>query len=175
MKTNKIWIETASKALVRSGIVYPKQLQLLSQIEITTPVVWSKRYNGTRIEDLADLAALRTDLPDLAMLIGAPCLLLPDKAFTDLCNNNHLPVIARNYLNDGKSENLWYEQVLPRYSLLYFNLLVPDEDMYIDTFDQTITSSLVQIGANATVGYGFCHLEKNGESGIKKDNPHENK
>ena len=144
------------------GIQYPELLHTLSQAEIVAPVVWDKRYEGARIEDLNNLAKLQTGLPDLASLIGHPCLLLPDEAFMKLCDDNHLPVIARNYLNNGKSENLWYEQVLPRYSLLYFTLVTPEDDGNIVDLHQAITSSLVQIGANATVGYGFCQLERKG-------------
>ena len=77
-----------------------------------------------------------------------------------LCDNDHLPVFVRNYLNNGQSENLWYEQVLPRFSKLYFMVLVPDGDTCFQIFNKHVTETLVQIGANATVGYGYCKLTK---------------
>ena len=115
-----------------------------------------------RIEDLSGEVILKRDnscyaqSPLLRQLFNQqPILLLPDKRFRELCDNNHLPVIARNYLNNGESKNLFYEQVLPRYSLLYF--------LAVNTTNEAtlpIDGELVQIGANASVGNGFCKLRK---------------
>ena len=35
-----------------------------------------------------------------------------------------LPVVARNKLDNGKSENLWYEEVVPHHSIFTFYILV---------------------------------------------------
>ena len=43
--------------------------------------------------------------------------------FKKYSNNDELPVIARNCLENGVSKNLWYEQVLPRKSRLAFFIL----------------------------------------------------
>ncbi|MDD6079747.1 MAG: type III-B CRISPR module RAMP protein Cmr4 [bacterium] len=84
-----------------------------------------------------------------------PILMLSNMRFRELCDNNHLPVIARNYLNNGESKNLFYEQVLPRYSLLYFLAVNTTKEVTL-----AIDGELVQIGANASVGNGFCKLRK---------------
>ncbi len=90
-------------------------------------------------------------------LFGNNCkvLLVPDMDFDKLCDDFHLPVMARNCLETGK-ENLWYEQVLPRESILYTIIQTPtnDEDCKFGK------DMLVQIGANSSIGYGFCKMKK---------------
>lgn len=81
------------------------------------------------------------------------------KDFKKYSNDDELPVIARNCLENGVSKNLWYEQVLPRKSRLAFFIL-HDEDKIDEAFDSAITSVPVQIGANASVGYGICVIKK---------------
>lgn len=79
----------------------------------------------------------------------------PVTNFQELCDNEHLPIIARNKLNNGESDNLWYEQILPSKSVL---------GTIIDTNEQNLVEALngriIQIGANATVGYGYCTFVK---------------
>lgn len=79
--------------------------------------------------------------------------------FKKYSNNDELPVIARNCLENGVSKNLWYEQVLPRKSRLAFFILHNDGEIN-KAFDSAITSVPVQIGANASVGYGICVIKK---------------
>ncbi|MBL7729655.1 MAG: type III-B CRISPR module RAMP protein Cmr4 [Chitinophagaceae bacterium] len=90
-----------------------------------------------------------------------PSFVLADN--TDMENMlKHLPVIARNSLDNGQSENLWYEEVLPRETRLYFFVLVPDNaGVDFETgFNRHVDGKTVQIGANATVGYGYCKISK---------------
>lgn len=127
--------------------------------EITKPTVCNLNYANAYIEDLDSNTVLQNlSLNRLGELIGSDKLvLLPDNDFSTICNEQHLPVIARNYLENGISKNLWYEQVLPRYTVLYFPLLTPEGDLK-KAFDQQL-NTMVQIGANATVGYGFCNVK----------------
>lgn len=84
--------------------------------------------------------------------------------------NLDLPVIARNHLEDGKSKNLWYEEIVPRESIFYFFVTRPtniepnDEDNKInpwkDQFNNSINSNNVQFGGNKSIGYGFCEVKK---------------
>lgn len=77
-----------------------------------------------------------------------------------MADNYHLPVIARNQLDNGESKNLWYEQVMPRESQFYFRILYPDnKSTEFEKFRKIVTSNMVQIGANASIGYGFCKIE----------------
>lgn len=69
-----------------------------------------------------------------------------------------LPVIARNHLENGESKNLWYEEVVPRESRFVF-FVAKDED-YSKDFDDEFKNSVVQIGANASIGYGYVTITK---------------
>lgn len=65
-----------------------------------------------------------------------------------------LPVIARNCRVEGK-ENLWYEEVVPHGSILYFAVIYPyGEDKELDF------PEVVQFGGNASIGYGLVKIEK---------------
>lgn len=68
-----------------------------------------------------------------------------------------LPVIARNQLENGKSENLWYEEILPRESLFGFVVQADEHPGHLEAF-KALDGQVVQIGANATVGYGYCRF-----------------
>jgi len=71
-----------------------------------------------------------------------------------ICGNDNLPIIARNVLENGESKNLWYEQVLPAETVLY---TIIREDG--DELKNALNGKIVQIGANATIGYGYCKFE----------------
>lgn len=75
-----------------------------------------------------------------------------DEDFIDLCSDDNLPIIARNVLENGESKNLWYEQVLPAETVLY-TLIDGRND---NTLETAINNKIVQIGAGATIGYGYC-------------------
>lgn len=75
--------------------------------------------------------------------------------FTTYCNDDALPIIARNCLDNGESTNLWYEQVLPSLSVLA-TVIVTKESGQMDL----LNGKIVQIGANATIGYGYCKFVK---------------
>ena len=71
-----------------------------------------------------------------------------------LCSDDNLPIIARNVLDNGESKNLWYEQVLPAETVLY--TIIQEEG---DVLAKALDNQIVQIGANATIGYGYCKFE----------------
>ena len=65
-----------------------------------------------------------------------------------------LPVIARNQLDNGESKNLWYEEFVPRETI--FGIVIQGENKLLDSFNDTVNGKVIQIGGNATVGYGYC-------------------
>ena len=77
-----------------------------------------------------------------------------DGIMSDLCSDDNLPIIARNCLENGESKNLWYEQVLPAETVLY---TIIQEDG--NSLKNALDGQIVQIGANATIGYGYCKFE----------------
>ena len=90
-------------------------------------------------------------------LIGNPV----EKTFEDfkeICSDEELPVISRNNLENGQSANLWYEQVLPKHSILVFAIMGEEKDDEFECFCKELNGAQVQIGANATIGYGFCKI-----------------
>ena len=78
-----------------------------------------------------------------------------NKDFEELCSDDNLPIIARNCLENGESTNLWYEQVLPAQSVLATIIQTNGEDDL-----KELENAIVQIGANATIGYGYCKFIK---------------
>lgn len=74
-------------------------------------------------------------------------------AIVDDFKDYALPVVARNCLENGISKNLWYEEVVPHDSVLYFAVISPDED---DT--KYAIPELVQFGGNASIGCGYTQV-----------------
>lgn len=77
------------------------------------------------------------------------------KEFEALCQDDELPIIARNKVENGESQNLWYEQILPAETVFYTFTQAPDTIL-----EETINDEIIQIGANATIGYGYCKFLK---------------
>ena len=79
-----------------------------------------------------------------------------EEKFIELCSDDNLPIIARNVVENGESKNLWYEQVVPAETVFY--TIIDDKG------DRTLANkiaddnAIVQIGANATIGYGYCRF-----------------
>lgn len=131
-------------------------------------IVFEDALDGKKIqlEDLKDVECSKSqaDVAGLAklkeLLGGDGVVVLCDTDLRQLSDNHHLPVIARNHLESGQSTNLWYEQVLPRQTRFAFTLLRPDALTHAKDFDTRLTQKgYVQIGANASVGYGYCNIE----------------
>lgn len=103
--------------------------------------------------------------------------------FEEYCSDDKLPIIARN-CQIGKG-NLWYEQVLPHKSVfgtfLVYSPVIDVTSKSEDTMaksannkaetnkvsidmakviTETFDRKIVQIGANATIGYGYCSFIK---------------
>ncbi len=102
----------------------------------------------------------------LESVLGENIVLTSNEVFNEL--TKELPVIARNHLEERKSQNLWYEEVVPRESIFYTTIKIEDneesEDFdkqhgYIDEFNKNITgNNVIQIGANASIGYGYSRI-----------------
>ncbi|MCL6102242.1 MAG: type III-B CRISPR module RAMP protein Cmr4 [Bacteroidetes bacterium] len=113
------------------------------------------------LEETDILAEPRTAIPNLLQLndiAGNELAIVKDIEFAELVSDFHLPVIARNNLADGRSTNLWYEQVLPSETRFWFGVLYPESDSELENFIRIIQLNPVQIGANASIGYGFCKI-----------------
>lgn len=69
-------------------------------------------------------------------------------------NDYDLPVVARNYLEDGISKNLWYEEVVPHDSVFYTIIISPDDGKELPL------DKIIQIGGHASIGCGFTKFTK---------------
>ena len=79
--------------------------------------------------------------------------LLPEEVFRRIS----LPVLARNCLENGRSTNLWYEEVVPHESLFFFPVLAANGDAtLLRAFAQQVDGKIIQFGGNASIGYGLC-------------------
>lgn len=148
--------------------------QLLGLVKNSQLLVSDKPHHGAFIEDFetkalhveeaesqpAKQAIIRQTVDCLKRTLGGPFALFSDEDFRRLCDEEHLPVIARNNLTEG-NENLWYEQVVPRFSRFYCFIGLSDNEELEKAFNNALSKvRLVQLGANATVGYGYCEFTK---------------
>lgn len=120
------------------------------------------KQNGNVSYQLRTNEALQKPIEELANLLSAPFdikEMLPEEHEEPLSNEDfeQLPVIARNKLDNGKSENLWYEEVVPAESRFVFFVSYDDEGIF-DVFNTKIQEGVIQIGANGSIGYGFCKI-----------------
>lgn len=112
----------------------------------------------SRKTDRALLEVATDSLTKLEALLGDALVLVPDAWLSELCGENRLPVLARNCLENGISRNLWYEEIVPRQTRLWCWLLKPDDSALTTPWNEVLEQP-VQIGANASIGYGYCELK----------------
>ncbi|MEM6846093.1 MAG: type III-B CRISPR module RAMP protein Cmr4 [Bacteroidota bacterium] len=109
------------------------------------------------------ITAFQEATDESVLTIAGSDISINDNDFKNLATE--LPVLARNYLDNGESKNLWYEEFVPRESLFGLLILAPNGDSRFSSFENFVDGKVIQLGANATVGYGLClftHI--NGES-----------
>ena len=137
----------------------------LSNIDVKacSPQVFVQKLSGAVVEDFYLKAQFNTSdtikkhLPVLFQLFGERFVLMHSSDFANLCDDTHLPVISRNYLENGESKNLWYEEVVPRFSQFYFVVIM--DEKYEEEFEAKLSKGLIQIGGNSTIGYGFSKIQ----------------
>lgn len=125
------------------------------------PLIFEK-LEGVILEDEEAKVSL-LDVSVLGDFLGENLALFDDEDFKALS----LPVLARNYLEEGVSKNLWYEEVVPKKSKFYFVIAKPTNidnadykeniAKYEARFDNTTN---VQFGANKSIGYGLSKVQK---------------
>jgi CRISPR-associated RAMP protein, cmr4 family len=105
---------------------------------------------------------------------GVPVAIMKSEVFQMI----DLPIVARNHLIDGKSNNLWYEELVPHQSRFYFITLWEgnDEDNIYKYIIDEIPKIPISFGGNNSIGNGYCSIkiveEKNEETndGEQKEN-----
>ena len=74
-----------------------------------------------------------------------------------------LPIRARNYLEQSKSMNLWYEEHVP-YKTLFFTSYMSngelDSDSAYNSLIEGVDKKIIQVGGNASIGFGLIEFNK---------------
>lgn len=114
----------------------------------------SKDSNKIKVEDYLAEELIVDNLNCLEEVFGENLCIMPTETFKKTVSE--LPVIARNCLENGISKNLWYEEVVPREAKFYFTVL--EGEKHFDTFNKVLTEDIIQIGASASIGYGYTKI-----------------
>ena len=141
--------------------------EVLKEIEKKLDVKYKKacvvgvKEEGLFIESFEDNEIdFYSDNDALSQILGIQdIVIIKEENFKDEISKR-LPVVARNYLEKGESKNLWYEEVVPRESVFYTGVINSQHINEFEDFCKKLEENLVQIGANATIGYGFTKFEE---------------
>ena len=139
-------------------------LQKLSKLkpQKNKPMIF-ENISNTVLEDNSAIYQ-NFDTSKLKALLGENIALFNESDF----NNPDLPVLARNSLENGVSQNLWYEEVVPKKTKFFFfigkaeNIDPKDYEEKIKGFENRFDheGNIVQFGANKSIGYGFSQVKK---------------
>ena len=159
----KDFLETIENFDIEIDEKLKNDLKQLSQLQITTPTIF-ENINDCIVEDYEVNVSTYNISQEVKKLLGDDIVLFSDNEFKKLS----LPVIARNKLENGESQNLWYEEVVPKKSKFYFcigkpdNLAEYDKKEKIDGFERKFDNegNKVQFGANKSIGYGYSLVKK---------------
>ena len=160
-KGNRSYLMTTTPELLNS-------IQKLAQgvgIKGFEKAQWPSQAVSGRVMTNAKLTSVEgsTCLP-LQASITLQELIDQDYGLVESFRDFALPVIARNQLENGISQNLWYEEVVPYKSVFTFVVLRPENDQkleFFNMFNHLLTGQgAVQFGGNASVGYGYTTVTK---------------
>jgi len=168
LATSKFVIEEFIKTLNELELSYEENIKNLLKEE---NIVEGMKNNEYLIEDTKVKEEKIENLSKIKEFFkidkNIPIAVLTKEEFSYYAKN--LPVVARNKLDNGKSKNLWYEEIVPRESIfytifgIYKNLGDEDKDKFLNAykkFKNTLLNEKVQIGANISIGYGVCKFYK---------------
>ena len=154
------FLDLAEKINISLPDTIKRDLEYIAGLQPGNPKV-TGIVNNLIIEDYEQFDNLDRIQRDTLEFLGATdnnLLVLSDKDFVQITDQNNLPVVARNKLVNGKSDNLWYEQVIPRFTVFVMPLIATDDESLWNKFKDEILGKPVQIGGNASVGYGFTRF-----------------
>lgn len=131
---------------------------------VTCDAVLNRFFKQVKLMTGKDIT--ENDLRDFKYTKTIKGEVVTEEKFIELCSDDNLPIIARNVLENGESKNLWYEQVVPAETVFY--TVIDDNDASIKKHENDEkgekkvleemmkNAPFIQIGANATIGYGYC-------------------
>lgn len=136
--------------------------------DLTPPkgTAWTMDGDGACIEDVksvkSDAMENMKANTELTTLFGPNLALFHEEDFKAITED--LPVIARNNLENGESKNLWYEEIVPHQTRFFFVVGKGNSPSEKSEFEKTM-KPIIQIGANATIGYGYTTIRKINDKG----------
>lgn len=141
-----IQLRDPEKSIEIEGMINPSKSYRIGDSEISV--------EGKIIDEKIIDEKLETFLKDH---IGDNAIIMKDTDMKEIS----LPVMARNYLENGKSESLWFEEIVPHHSIFYFTVMAQNPDVkLLNLFEKTINKKIIQFGGNASIGYGYTKVEK---------------
>jgi CRISPR-associated protein Cmr4 len=164
--TSPLLLQEAADKLKIAGHILAKDFKALSELasgylENTPAVSAQALLGGSFLEDEDIIISYEKGCAvpgSLTKILPAPLVFVQDTVLKILTDDLHLPVIARNRLLNGESKNLWYEQVLPRQTRMICYIQHWNNDTHFKDFSTLISNNLVQLGSNASIGYGYCQF-----------------
>lgn len=149
------------------GIAFKKEseevLIALSKLEpqAEQPLIF-ENIEGAILEDY-EASYKDFNTSSLDKLLGKDLALFSDADFKKI----ELPILARNHLENGVSQNLWYEEIVPKGSKFFFAILKPtnineSDEKKLEKFENGFENNtrMLQFGANKSIGYGFSQVKK---------------
>ncbi len=128
-------------------------------------------WNGFKSEDIVNHIQKYLTPHTKTKAFISTLAIFKNESFSQICDYG-LPVIARNSLDEkGISENLFYEEILPRRSVLWFmtgtynHLFEKEENSFrgaFNFFEKRLIRDNIQMGANASIGYGVTSIKRVG-------------
>jgi len=114
-------------------------------------VIFEKYNSDVYLEDFKAVLKTGIEVPSLFTNLAV----VSNEIFLSI----ELPTIARNSLDDnGKSKNLWYEEIVPKEATFYTTII--QDNKYKKEFQEVLQNDIIQIGANKSIGYGFCQFKE---------------
>jgi CRISPR-associated protein Cmr4 len=143
------------------------------EIKIETPQIGDGLYISTTdencwVEDYKADSSKAKELQEISekLFEGHPIALMSHETFKTIS----LPIITRNMIANTENDDntLFYEEVIPRHTLFSTYIITPSDidqsdkslENGFNKFIDDIKESIIQVGANASIGYGLCQFKE---------------
>ncbi|NUO10018.1 MAG: type III-B CRISPR module RAMP protein Cmr4 [Candidatus Brocadia sp.] len=152
-------------------------------LSVCKGLTFDSNYNEKRIllEDFPIELKTDTTAPELLKkltvnhffeedILKSRLIIVSDDVFKTLVTTA-TQIIARNVLDNDtkKSDNLWYEEVVPP-DALFYTIMKPafKGNTAITNLESGINGQVLQIGGNETIGYGLVRMSANRAGELRK-------
>jgi CRISPR-associated protein Cmr4 len=130
--------------------------EALKNISTMKAVKQQPLSNEADSASIENFCSQKAQIPDVQETLGENIAIFHCEDFKEI--TKYLPVVARNNLENGESKNLWYEEIVP--AMTRFVFIVGKGEKHQDIFDKALSEGIIQIGANASIGYGYTKIKK---------------